>query len=903
MANPHARSPSPPAALPTGTVTFLFTDIEGSTRLLTSLGHGYDAVLAAHNDILRRAIGVHGGVEVGTEGDAFFAAFPSASEAISSAVSAQRSLADHAWPDGTDVRVRMGLHTGEGRLGGDDYVGIDVHRAARIAAAGHGGQVLLSEPARALVANALPDGVSLRDLGAHRLKDLPDPERIWQLDIDGLVQEFAPLRSIDARPNNLPLPAASLIGRTAELAAVADLVRANRLVTLTGPGGTGKTRLGIAVGHHVLPEFEDGAWFVGLQDAWDRPSVAAAIASALGVREKYDRELEQGAKDFMRDRQLLLVLDNFEQVVELASPLVAELLAGAPAIHVLVTSRAVLRLSGEQEWPVPPLDVPNVTHMPTLGELGRFEAIGLFVQRARAVAPGFAITDDNARSVTEICRRLDGLPLGIELAAARVKLLSPEAILDRLERHLPVLSTAARDVPARQRTLGATIDWSYDLLPPAERQLFARASVFAGGWTLEAADVVCNPGGELGLDTLDGIGALVDNSLARTGSRTAGDEDQRFETLQVIREYAADKLALEQNAVVVHRRHAEWVAWLAETARPELRGRHLRTWQLRLRREEENIRAALRWALDTGEAGLGLRIASSVWDFWHYWAEVREGIGWLESLLALPAAADVPDERARGLDALGGLVYWQGRADRAWELYEEAVAIRRMLGDDHALALALFQSAWAAAAEYDLARAAARATEAAELFRRSGDEENAGMMEAWLVIEPVIIGAGGDPSDAIRTLEDAFSKTESAGRAHDAADWLGGRAMVHRITGDPSGGLPIARSAISAWYKLGNLGRLPLALKVLAALELQSGEPYRAVRLEAAAQRLSEDVGGDLFQVFGVLGDPIEEARPLLPPDEHAQAVAEGREIGLDEQVAFALAGSDTPSRRLDQPL
>ncbi|MGH2385720.1 MAG: adenylate/guanylate cyclase domain-containing protein, partial [Candidatus Limnocylindria bacterium] len=501
--------------LPTGTVTFLFTDIEGSTRLGNELADRFDAILAAHNQLIRDILARHAGIEVSTEGDAFFAVFPGAPPAVAAAVEAQRSLASFPWPDGAQIRVRMGLHTGDGRFGGDNYVGTDVNRAARIAAAGHGGQVLLSDATRALVAQRLPASVTIRDLGSHRLKDLPEPERIWQLEIDGLANEFPEIRSLDARPNNLPLPAASLIGRTAELAAIVDFVRERRLVTLTGPGGTGKTRLALAAAHHLLADFADGAYFVALEDARDRPAVAATTAMALAVREKYDRDLEQGVKEFVEHRKLLLVLDNFEQVVEAGAPLVTELLAVSPELHIVVTSRAVLRVAGEQEFSVPPLDVPDPRELPPLRVLGQVEAIALFVQRARAVAPGFAVTDDNARAVTEISRRLDGLPLGIELAAARVKLLSPAAILDRLERRLPVLTTTARDIPARQRTLHATIDWSYELLEPAERRLLARLSVFAGGWTLDAAEEVCNPGRELGIDMLDGLSSLVDKSLVR----------------------------------------------------------------------------------------------------------------------------------------------------------------------------------------------------------------------------------------------------------------------------------------------------------------------------------------------------------------------------------------------------
>jgi class 3 adenylate cyclase len=317
------------ADLLSGTVTFLFTDIEGSTQLVTSLGEGFDPLLAAHNELLREAIARADGTEVSTEGDAFFAVFATAPGALAASVEAQRALAAHPWPEDATIRVRMGLHTGEARLGSDNYIGTDVNRAARIAAAGHGGQVLLSDSTRTLASSQLPAGVAIRDLGSHRLKDLPAPERIWQLEIDGLPSDFGPIRSLDARPNNLPLPTASMVGRTAELAAVVDLVREMRLVTLTGPGGTGKTRLALAAAHHLLTDFADGVFFVALQDAWDRQQVAAATALALGVREKYDRDLEQGVKDIVEHRRLLLVLDNFEQVVD----------AGAPFIRVRASTR------------------------------------------------------------------------------------------------------------------------------------------------------------------------------------------------------------------------------------------------------------------------------------------------------------------------------------------------------------------------------------------------------------------------------------------------------------------------------------------------------------------------------------------------------------------------------------
>jgi predicted ATPase/class 3 adenylate cyclase len=500
-------------SLPIGTVTFLFTDIEGSTRLLKALGSGYRDVLERHAAIMREALAEYEGVEVSTEGDAFFAAFRSAPMAVAAAVAAQQRLANEPWPVGHPVRVRMGLHTGEGRRGGDSYVGLDVHRAARIAAAGHGGQVLLSAASRSLVEAALPEGVTLRDLGMHRLKDLDQPEHLGQLVINGLEQEFPAIRTLET-PTNLPAELTSFVGREREVDEALELLSTTRLLTLTGPGGAGKTRLAIRIAARLQSAYADGVFFVDLAPLTDPGLVLPTVARTLGLSDQAQRSIVDLLKDHLELQNVLLVLDNFEHVLA-AREGIQDLLAAAPRVKVLVTSRSRLSLYGEQEFPVPSLALPDRGAIGDLDRLSQYEAVALFVERARAAEPAFGITNENAPAVAEICVRLDGLPLAIELAASRVRLLEPGEILARLEQRLPLLTAGGANLPERQRTLRGAIDWSYELLEAPHRSLFRRLSIFAGGCTLMAVEAVCNPGGELGLDTLEGMASLVDQSLLR----------------------------------------------------------------------------------------------------------------------------------------------------------------------------------------------------------------------------------------------------------------------------------------------------------------------------------------------------------------------------------------------------
>ena len=633
---------------PTGTVTCLFTDIEGSTRLEIELGTGpYRDILERHRDLLRAAFAAQGGYEQGTEGDSFFVIFRGAVEAVVAAADAQRAMAAEPWPDGLAVRVRMGLHTGDiEATGGADVIGYAINRTARIAAVAHGGQVLLSDTTRGLVEGTLPEGIGLRDLGQHRLKDLAAPEHLAQLVIDGLSDEFPPPRSLDAQPNNLPTQLTTFVGRDKELGEAVSLLAGTRLLSLTGPGGTGKTRLSLQVAAAAADEFPDGIWFVALEPVRDPALVAATIGRVLGVADSRNRPAIDTLADHIGQQRMLLVLDNFEQVVAAGAD-VADLLRRCPNVACLVTTRIALRVSGEQEYPVPGLPAPPDTsrlsevdrlNLPRairefdLDTLNQFEAVRLFIARASAVKPGFAVTNANAPAVAGISARLHGMPLAIELAAARIKLLTPDQILARLEHHLALLTAGSRDLPERQQTLRGAIAWSYDLLEDGAKLLIDRLSVFRGGCELEMAEAVCGPADELGIDVFEGLGALVDQSLVRIDEMAAG--EPRFVMLDTIREYAAEMLATRGEADALASRHGHAMLDLAERAAPNLTGVDQRSWLDRLERDHDNLRAALEWATARPEPELA----------------AQDGV----RALAILAAARVPERGARPVRGDGG---------------------------------------------------------------------------------------------------------------------------------------------------------------------------------------------------------------------------------------------------------
>src|SRR6266566_7380693 len=680
--------------LPMGTVTFLFTDIEGSTQLLQRLGERYPSILEECRHLLRLAFQKDGGHEVDTQGDAFFVAFARASDAICAAVEMQRSLASHAWPEDVLVRVRMGLHTGEPELTSEGYVGLDVHRAARIMSAGHGGQILLSQSTRELLEQELPPAVSLRDLGVHRLNDLQRPTRLFQVVIADLPADFPPLRTLDAHANNLPIQPTPFIGRAQEVQECLHLLRRDevRLLTLTGPGGIGKTRLALQVAAQLSDLFPDGLYFVNLAPLRDPGLVLPTIAQALDLQELAEHPLLDLVKAFLREKQLLLLLDNFEQVVSAALQ-VAELLAACPRLKVLVTSRMGLHVQAEQEFAIPPLCVPDPRQPPEVVALAQYDALALFIQRAQATRPAFQLSHANARAVAEICLRLDGLPLAIELAAARIKLLPPQALLARLTPRLTILSSGARDVPERQQTLRNTIAWSYQLLEAQEQRLFRRLSVFVGGCTLQAIETMgAALDGEAG-GVFEGVACLLDQSLLQqTESRG---EEPRLVMLETIREYAWEGLEALGERETTCQAHAAYYVALTEQAEPELDGPQPAVWLERLEREYDNLRAALQWSLEQAGEGeakqrqeLALRLVAGLGLFWKGRGHYREGRDFLERALAGSTAVAAPLQ-VKALQVAAHLAFQQGDLDRAEALFEECLPRCRDLGDTAGMAHSL----------------------------------------------------------------------------------------------------------------------------------------------------------------------------------------------------------------------
>jgi predicted ATPase len=785
--------------------------------------------------------------------------------------------------------VRIGVHTGEAVLGGDNYVGVDLHRTARIMSAGHGGQVVVSATTQALAERTLPEGIGFRDLGEHRLRDLPDPEHLYQVLAEGLPDEFPALKTADGRPNNLPTPLTTFVGRERELEDLKEILGTARMVTLTGPGGTGKTRLSIQAAHHLLPDFEDGAYFVPLAAITEPSLVAPTISEVLGVREAAGKAPVEQLAEHLRDRELLLVLDNLEQIVEAASD-IALLLSKTERLRILTTTREPLGITGEREYPVPPLGLPDTAHLPPLESMSQYTAVELFIQRASAVRPGFDVTNDNAPAVAEICSRLDGLPLAIELAAARVKILSPAEILQRLEDSLGFLTGGGRDRPGRQQTLREAIAWSYDLLEADEQKLFASLSVFSRGFSLDAAEAVC--GEPSGPDVFDGLASLVNKSLIRQIEGPGG--ESRFLMLETIREFAVERLAESPLAGDVRRRHARHFLDVARRAAPNLFGAEQGHWLGVLSGEHDNFRRALSWAEESGEVELALLLAASLWRFWQMRGHLLEAAQRFKDVLALPGTEKYPEARAEALEGAGGVSYWMGDWDPAEAYYGECLKLRRELGDEKGIADAAYNLSFIYTVPpeplRDVSRAHPLLKEALDGYRTLEDQRGIANVQWALSNNHLVSREWREAADAAAEALKIFRELDDRFGAAWAAHSVGLNLIPLENLAESREHL---RLAMEMFSEAGDLTGIALVLYDFSALAATEKDYERALRLRGAATAAERQAGQGLVTNMDTYytWDPKLWVSGL-PPEEEDRLRAGGEALSAEEAVAYALEGT-----------
>jgi predicted ATPase/class 3 adenylate cyclase len=911
--------------LPSGTVTLLFTDIEGSTRLLQQLGDKFSTLIAEHDRLLREMWAMYHGSVIHTQGDSFFVVFSRAAEAVMASVQCQRLLAAHAWPEGVSVRVRMGMHTGEPQINGSNYVGIDIHRAARIAAAAHGGQVLLSQATCDLVENELPAGVSLRDMGYHRLKDLRQPKHLYQLVIAGLPSDFPPLKSRELTPHNLPVQLTSFIGRSREMDEVRGLLSAERLLTLTGAGGSGKTRLALQAAAGMIDHFLEGVFFVALAPVSDPGLVASTIAQSIGIHEAPGMSIVETLIDFLQGKSLLLILDNFEQVIT-AAPLVADLLASCSQLKFLITSREGLRISGEREYLVPPLELPDLAQISSLETLAQNPAIELFIQRAQEARPDFKITNDTAPAIAEICYRLDGLPLAIELAAARIRLMPPRAMLARLEHRLEFLTGGRRDLPLRQQTLRNAIAWSYDLLDANEQKLFRRMSVFVGSCSLEAIEAVAEDDPE-SPSLLDQIGSLLEKSLLREVDGI--DNEPRFVMLEMLREFGLEQLEASGEQDSVRRHHATFFLELAEQAGASSMDAEQVQWMKFMEQDHDNLRLALEWSRTAEGAGeICVRLAGTLGTFWEARGYFSEGRERLSAVLLTDAAQGRTAARARLLARAAELAYRQSDypattsfAQESLDIYravgdrqgiasaliklgnaamevgdspaasvylEEALAIWRELKDNHGIARALISLGWIAlrSGEYQLADA--KLDEALALSRELKDTRRIGFELSGL---GEVALRQSDYSRATGLVEESLELRRQLGNKWGVGVSLGLLGWIAMRQEDWDGAVSRLGESLGVRREIGDRSGCAWCLERLSAVALKQGETEKSARLLGAASALRASTGSVIDPVDQPAYESLRSSlRRKLGELGFKAAWDAGYGLTLEQAVTYALA-------------
>jgi predicted ATPase/class 3 adenylate cyclase len=832
-------------ALPSGTVTFLFTDIQGSTRLWEEHPEVMRLALARHDALMRSAIEQHNGHVFKTIGDAFCAAFATAPDALHAAFDAQLAIASEPWPENVTIIVRMALHTGAAEVRDNDYFGQPLNRAARLLSAGHGGQVLLSLPTKELTRDALPPAASLQTMGEHRLRDLNRPETVYQLLHPDLPAEFPPLKSLDNSelPNNLPRQLTSFIGREREIAAIKVQVTKTRLLTLTGSGGSGKTRLALQMAADVLDQYPDGVWFVELAPLADPALVPQVVATALGLSEQKGRTFVQTLADHLKFKHLLLVLDNCEHLLSACAQLCDALLRACAHLTVLATSREGLGISGEQTYRVPSLSLPDPKEKLTLEQVSQYEAVRLFIERAVSSKADFVVTNTSAPALAAVCHRLDGIPLAIELAAARVRSLSVEEINTRLDNRFRLLTGGSKTALPRQQTLRALIDWSYGLLTDGEKWLLGRLSVFAGGWTLAAAEQVgageSADGGTIEeWEVLDLLTNLVDKSLviAETQGETA-----RYRLLETVRQYARDRLVEAEEVWTVRARHWDHFLALAEAARPKLRSAEQAQWLAVLEQEHDNLRLALAFCLEEPAGGeAGLRLGAALYQFWSTRGHLTEGRQHLSALLSRPMRQGDLKARADALNGAGLLAQDQGDTTTARALHEESLTIKRELGDKQGIAISLNNLGIIAQHQGNNAAARTLYEECMTLSRDLGDK----LGIAYCLMNLGNVAQDQGDTTAARALhEESLTIKRELGDKQGIASSLGNLGIVARQQNDYVVARALLEECLTLFRELGDKRNIASAVGQLGTVAQEQGDTAVARVLHEESLTIKRELG------------------------------------------------------------
>ena len=830
---------------PTRQVTFLFTDIEGSLKLAQQFPDTLPAALEKHHKILLEAIESNNGFVFEIIGDAFCAAFENSNDAVKASHDAQMKLNSEKWEE-AEIKVRMGIHSGNVEWNGKRYIGyITLARTQRVMSAAYGGQVLISEDAYIQLTEKEKIEISYRDLGDRRLKDLIQPVKIYQLISKGLPSDFPPLKTLDARPNNLPVQLTSFIGREEEIKKVKELLKNIHLLTLTGPGGVGKTRLSLQVGADVIDDFANGVWFVELAPIIDPVLLPQEILKELGIKEEPKKTLEETLTGYLKDKEILIILDNCEHLIEACAMLTEKLLTKCPKLKIIATSREALKCTGEQTHSILSLKTPNLKEEISIEQLTQYESVRLFIERALAVSQKFRVTNENAPALAGICSQLDGIPLAIELAAARIKVLTVERIYKRLSSRFSLLTGGKRTALPKQQTLKALIDWSYDLLSDQEKILWSRLSVFIDGWTLESAEEICSDDNVNKEEILDLLSLLVEKSIIIFDS-----EKERYRILESIRQYGEEKLKEVNEINKILSKHLYYFMELSESAEPKLKGKEAQEWLEKLETEHGNLQTAIEWSLKNGDIEEGSRLAGAMRNFWEIRGLYFTGRRLLKSILSKMQGIS-NSSRAKALNSAGVLANRQGDYEQAQKFYEESILISRELGDKRGIAYSLNGLGGVAYNQGDYEQAQKFCDESLALDREIGDK--IGIADSFNNLGSVAYNQG-DYEQAKKFFDKSLALDRERGDKRGIAYSLNNLGMVAYYQGDYQQARKFYIENLSLFQELGDKNGISYTLYNLGSIEFNQRNIQYAQKYLVESLVIRKEIGDKLGMASSIVG-------------------------------------------------